>query len=167
MASPHAGPYHRCMSMEAGRQPITSNGSATSPAAVVEAFLKAMQEEDIEAAMALVDDDIAYTNVSLPTLHGKGRMEKFLAGLDRPQLGFEVYIHAMSTEGSTVLTERTDVLIFGSVRVQLWVCGRFDVNDGRITIWRDYFDWFALTKGVLRGLVGAVVPALGPKPPRS
>ncbi len=153
------------MSTAAASTPRSDPG-VSSPRQVVESFLDAMADSDLGAAMALVDEDIAYTNVSLPTVRGKGRLQKVLAGLDRPQMGFEVYMHSIATEGSTVLTERTDVLIFGAVRVQLWVCGRFDVSDGLITVWRDYFDWFAVAKGIARGLLGAVVPSLSPRAPQ-
>ena len=54
-------------------------------------------------------------------------------------MGFEVKIHRIAVNGATVLTERTDALVFGPVRVQLWACGVFEVRDGRITLWRDYF----------------------------
>ena len=45
-----------------------------------------------------------------------------------------------------MLTERTDALIFGPLRLQFWVCGVFEVHDGRITLWRDYFDMFDFVK---------------------
>jgi limonene-1,2-epoxide hydrolase len=62
-----------------------------------------------------------------------------------------------------VLTERTDVLVFGPVRLQFWVCGVFEVHNGRITLWRDYFDIFDFTKAIGRGLLGAAIPALRPR----
>jgi len=78
-------------------------------------------------------------------------------------MGFEVKIHRIAVNGSSVLTERTDALVFGPVRIQLWACGIFEVSNGRITLWRDYFDLWNVTKGLVRGLVGAVVPALRPR----
>jgi limonene-1,2-epoxide hydrolase len=75
---------------------------------------------------------------------------------------FEVKTHRIAVNGSTVLTERTDALVFGPVRLQFWVCGVFEVRDGRITLWRDYFDMFDFTKSIARGLVGAVIPGLRP-----
>jgi limonene-1,2-epoxide hydrolase len=59
-----------------------------------------------------------------------------------------------------VLTERSDALIFGPLRLQFWVCGVFEVHDGRITLWRDYFDFFDMTKALARGLVALVLPSL-------
>jgi limonene-1,2-epoxide hydrolase len=64
-----------------------------------------------------------------------------------------------------VLTERTDVLKLGRLRVQLWVCGRFDVRDGQIVLWRDYFDYLTLAVATIRGLLGTVFPAIRAKPP--
>ena len=61
-----------------------------------------------------------------------------------------------------MLTERTDVLVFGRVRCQFWVTGRFDVRDGQITLWRDSYDYLDLTRAFLRGVAGALVPALRP-----
>lgn len=121
---------------------------------------------DVRRAVDLVDDDIAYTNVGMPTIHGRGRVTRVLSGLARPNMAFEVYLHAISAEGPVVLTERTDVITVGRFRAQFWVCGRFEVDDGRITVWRDYFDYLDMTRATLRGLIGIAVPGLRPTPPR-
>jgi limonene-1,2-epoxide hydrolase len=36
----------------------------------------------------------------------------------------------------------------------------FEVHAGRITLWRDYFDVWDITKGTVRGLVATVFPSL-------
>jgi limonene-1,2-epoxide hydrolase len=66
----------------------------------------------------------------------------------------------VATDGDTVVTERTDALRFGRVEQRFWVCGRFEVRDGKIAVWRDYFDWADLLVGLLRGIAGALAPAL-------
>jgi limonene-1,2-epoxide hydrolase len=120
---------------------------------------------DVDAATQLLAEDVEYKNVSLPTVHGRERVRRLFApGYERGG-GFEVYLHAISADGPTVLTERTDVLKFRGVRVQLWVCGRFDVRAGQIVLWRDYFDWLNATVAILRGLLGIVFPSLRAKPP--
>ncbi|MDT4891092.1 MAG: limonene,2-epoxide hydrolase [Pseudonocardiales bacterium] len=73
----------------------------------------------------------------------------------------------MTTAGATVATERTDVLRFGRLRLQFWVWGRFDVRGGRITMWRDSFDYLNLTRALVRGLAGVALPGLRPAPPTS
>lgn len=137
------------------------------PQTVAEAFLAAMAAGDAAAASALVADDVLYVNVGLPAIRGKQKVGEVLELLDRPGAGFEVYLHAVSADGPTVLTERTDVLLIGRVRIQFWVWGRFEVQDGKITLWRDSFDFLDILRATARGLVGALLPNLRPKPPSS
>lgn len=136
------------------------------PQAVVEGFLAAMAAGDAEGAAALVADDILYVNVGLPPIRGRRGVEKVLALLDRPGAGFEVYLHAVSAEGPVVLTERTDVLLVGRVRIQFWVWGRFEVRDGKVALWRDSFDYLDLLRANVRGVIGALVPSVRPRPPQ-
>jgi limonene-1,2-epoxide hydrolase len=100
--------------------------------------------------------------VGLPTVRGRERVVKMMRGMEG-RMGFEVKFHRNVAEGSTVLNERTDAIIIGPVRLQFWICGVFEVHDGRITLWRDYFDLFDCTKALVRGIAGAVVPALRPR----
>ena len=132
---------------------------------MVEAFLAALAASDVDRAAALVDDDIEYVNVGLPTVRGRDEMARVFALLDRPEAGFEGYRHAISADGANVLTERTDVLVVGRLRVQFWVWGRFDGHDGRITLWRDSFDFVDVVRGTVRGLVGLLVPGSAPQVP--
>jgi limonene-1,2-epoxide hydrolase len=145
----------------------TTNGSTSidrlhpDNARTVEIFLAAMQDHDIDAAGAALDENLVYQNVGFPTIRGRARAMKLFRSMEG-RAGFEVKIHRIAVNGSTVLTERTDALVFGRVRLQFWVCGVFEVTDGRITLWRDYFDMFDFTKALARGLLGAVIPALRP-----
>lgn len=128
----------------------------------VEAFLNALQDEDFDTIDASLDDNVVYQNVGTPTIRGRKRVVKFLSAMGRPSLGFEVKIHRIAADGSAVLTERTDVLIAGPLRIQFWVCGVFEVRDGRITLWRDYFDFFDITKATIRAVVATVFPSVRP-----
>jgi limonene-1,2-epoxide hydrolase len=136
------------------------------PEHIAERFLQLLALGEIDAAADVLAADVAYTNVSLPTIHGRERARRLArATLGLESVDFEVYLHAISARGRTVMTERTDVLIFGPVRIQIWVCGRFDVEDGEIVLWRDYFDWLNFSLATVRGLLGALLPALRARPP--
>lgn len=135
--------------------------SPTEPAEVVRSFLLALQAGELDKALALLADDVVYTNVSLPTIRGRARIDRlFRPALERGRGGFRVHFHTVATSGQTVLTERTDALIFGPIEQRLWVYGRFDVVEGQIVLWRDSFDWLDLLIGLVRGVAGAFVPAL-------
>jgi limonene-1,2-epoxide hydrolase len=140
----------------------TSTSSAVDNARIVEDFLKALEHQNFETFDALLADDVVYQNVGLPTVRGRERVVKMMRGMEG-RMGFEVKFHRNVAEGSTVLNERTDAMIIGPVRLQFWICGVFEVHDGRITLWRDYFDLFDCTKALVRGIAGAVVPALRPR----
>ncbi|MEI7716021.1 MAG: limonene-1,2-epoxide hydrolase family protein [Mycobacterium sp.] len=126
---------------------------------VVEGFLTALQDADYDAADAALDDNLVYENVGLPAIHGRVRAMKLFRRMDG-RAAFEVKFHRVAADGAAVLTERTDALIFGPLRLQFWVCGVFEVHDGRITLWRDYFDFFDLLKATARGVAALVVPSL-------
>jgi limonene-1,2-epoxide hydrolase len=144
-----------------------SDSDQRSPIDVVADFLKAMQDSDPDRVISLAADDIVYSNVSLPTIRGKENFAKAARAYYRYHLGFQVIVHRIAENGSSVLTERTDALIAGPFRMQFWVCGVFEVHDGQVTLWRDYFDWRSTTLATIRGLVGIVIPQLRAKFPDS
>lgn len=136
-------------------------GAATEATEVVRRFLLALQAGQLDEALELLADDVVYTNVSLPTVRGRTRTERLCRlAYERFHGGFRVHFHNIAADGGTVLTERTDALILGRIEQRIWVYGRFEVLDGRITVWRDSFDWLDVLIGLLRGIAGAVIPAL-------
>ena len=53
-----------------------------------------------------------------------------------------------------MLTERTDAVLVGPVRIPFQVCGTFEVRNERIVLWRDTFDW---TSGLVNCLIAGPV----------
>jgi limonene-1,2-epoxide hydrolase len=167
--------------MPSGLLPVATPAAginALNPQAVVETFLARLAGGDVSGAGVLLADDVVYSNVGLPTIHGRRGVVRALSALGAPparrsregrgpRFSFEVYLHAITATGPVVLTERTDVICAGPVRMQFWVAGRFDVQDGQITLWRDAFDYLDCTRAVVRGLLGAIIPALRPSAPTS
>ncbi|MGH3961094.1 limonene-1,2-epoxide hydrolase [Mycobacterium sp.] len=125
----------------------------------VEVFLNALADEDFDTAGSVLADDLVYQNVGLPTIYGRDRAMKLFRRMEG-RAAFEVKIHRVAADGAAVLTERTDALIFGPLRLQFWVCGVFEVHDGRITLWRDYFDFYDMLKATVRGVAALAIPSL-------
>ncbi|HET9891103.1 MAG TPA: limonene-1,2-epoxide hydrolase family protein [Mycobacterium sp.] len=134
-------------------------GTTVANIRTVETFLNALQDEDFETVEASFDDDLVYENVGLSRIRGGRRTAKLLRRMEG-RIGFEVKVHRIAADGAAVLTERTDVLILGPLRLQFWACGIFEVQNGRITLWRDYVDVFDMTKALLRGLAALAIPSL-------
>ncbi|MDI1302059.1 MAG: limonene-1,2-epoxide hydrolase family protein [bacterium] len=143
--------------------PLSATTSAgRSPAAeeIVKRFLHAMEIQDHATIAALLAPDLSYTNVSLPTLRGGKKVAGLLARALRRGTGFDVQIHHIASHDDIVMTERTDILKLGPLHIGFWVCGTFRVEQGRIVMWRDYFDWWDITRGTLRGVAGIALPGI-------
>jgi limonene-1,2-epoxide hydrolase len=141
--------------------------TATESADVVVEFLRSLAAYDVDAALDLVAEDLVYTNVSLPTIYGRDRLERIFRPWLRPgRLGFNVHLNHVATEDNVVLTDRVDELSLGRFASRFWVYGRFVVGeDDKIAVWRDSFDWLDVTIGNLRGLAGLVSPSLNRRMP--
>ena len=147
------------MTDEALTTPFTT---AAANARTVEMFLFALADEDFDTMESLAAPELIWQNVGLPSIRGRHRVMK-LVRRGQGKAGFAVKFHRIAQDGDAVLTERTDALIFGPLRLQFWVCGTFEVRDGKITLWRDYFDFLdVLVKAPLRAVAAAVFPSLRP-----
>ncbi|AXI03110.1 limonene-1,2-epoxide hydrolase family protein [Aquirhabdus parva] len=138
-----------------------------SPEEIVTSFLHALEEQDHDRIAALLAPNLRYTNVSLPTIKGGRVVSNLFKRLLGKKTGFQVQIHRIATNGNVVMTERTDVIEVGPLHVAFWVCGTFRVEQGQIVLWRDYFDWFNIAKGTLRGVVAVPLPKFRPSLPIS
>ncbi len=127
---------------------------------LVEEFLAHLERLDVDAALALMSEDAVYQNVPLPPDRGKAAVRRTLGRMMSAGSGFRVVNHNIAANGPVVLTERTDVLSVGKVDAAFWVCGTFEVHDGRITLWRDRFDWVDFSLAWVRGGAKAALGAL-------
>ncbi|HYH62233.1 MAG TPA: limonene-1,2-epoxide hydrolase family protein [Solirubrobacterales bacterium] len=137
----------------------TAAEPTTSPAEVVTTMLEALQDGDVDKALDLLAEDAAWINVSLPTVRQKRRIERILRGLDGSSY-FRVHFHNVAEHGDVVLTERTDALGIGRFEQRFWVYGRFEVRNGKITVWRDSFDWGDILVSLVRAVLGLAAPGL-------
>ncbi len=112
---------------------------------VVRDFCAAASTRDREVLRGYFSDDIVYHNIPMEPAVG---IEATMAVIDMfigmcEALDFEV--HHLASDGSTVLTERTDHFTMKGKSAPLPVMGAFHVVDGKITAWRDYFDMAQVT----------------------
>jgi limonene-1,2-epoxide hydrolase len=139
---------------------MTPSPNPREAADVVTSFLRALEAGNLSSAMELLALDAVWMNVTLPTVRGRDRIERICRlGLKRGG-HFRVHFHHVAADGNVVLTERTDALGSGRFEQRFWVYGRFELEDGRIKLWRDSFDWLDILVSLLRGLAGIFAPAL-------
>ena len=107
---------------------------------VVNAFIAAFDRKDLDAALALVTDDCYYDNVPLGDMRGRDKMREFLAPIMGGSEPVQFEIVRQAASGNIVMNERIDRFVMNGKSVALPVSGVFEVTDGRISFWRDYFD---------------------------
>lgn len=108
---------------------------------IVVDFLHAWDENDFAAAFALMAPGIVYKNTGYPDAVGHEAVRATLAALIDGTTPMTSVIHAIAENADgVVMTERTDTLHLPSGPVSFPVMGAFDVKDGLIAGWRDYFD---------------------------
>lgn len=125
-----------------------SDGLATETE-VVRGFLKALEAMDLEGALDRLSPDVVYQNMPLPPTRGHRGVRRVLKPVFKVAGGFEARINHLAANGPVVLTERTDAVLLGPVRIPFPVCGTFEVRDGRIVLWRDTFDWATAVVNIL------------------
>jgi limonene-1,2-epoxide hydrolase len=111
------------------------------PIETVKAFMKAMEPLDYDTALQFVADDCAYTNPPpIGTVTGPAGVRAVLEPFFAPTLENEFRILRELASGPLVMLERLDRHRLADKWVELPVTGVYEVHDGRITYWRDYFD---------------------------
>ena len=93
--------------------------------ALVEGFFDDLRANDVERALARMDDGVVYQNVPFPADHGKAAVARTLKSFGRVMTGFDVRIKNIAARDGVVLTERVDILTGPLVDMEIWVCGTF------------------------------------------
>lgn len=110
-------------------------------------FCAAWEAKDRSRILDAFTDDAVYHNIPMAPASGKAAIEALLnvvlnARVD--EVTFE--IKHLVAAGDVVLTERLDSFRMGDRTIVLPVMGTFELRDGKIAAWRDYFDLATWTK---------------------
>ena len=112
-----------------------------TPEEVVTAFMNEFDAEhpDAEALIAYFTEDAVYHNMPMEPAVGIEAVGEALKGVSQmTSRGWEV-VH-QAANGNVVLNERVDRFLMGDKEVAVLVCGVFELREGKIARWRDYFD---------------------------
>jgi len=121
---------------------------------VVRRFMVLLEAGEADAAVELLTPDVVWKNTGMPTFRGK-KVFGMLRDMEQRGIGFKADLHHIASNGDIVLTDRTDYLTYKRWETAFWVCGTFEVRDGRIALWDDHFSMGNLVAASIRGLVAA------------
>jgi len=103
-------------------------------------FCAAWQRRDIEELVGFFAPDAVYHNMPMAPVSGHEGIRQVLQVFVPPAQSIEFEIVNLASTRSVVLTERVDRFVMGGKKVELPVCGVFEIRNGKIAAWRDYFD---------------------------
>ena len=103
-------------------------------------FCRAWSRRNVAELLVYFSDDAVYHNMPMPPIKGKPAIEAILNQIIAPTTRIEWETLNIAEAGGVVLTERVDRFEMGERKVELPVAGVFEIEDGKIKAWRDYFD---------------------------
>lgn len=128
---------------------------ADSADALVRTFIATLSGGDIDTATTMVTDDFEYDNVPIGKSFGPDGLRATLTGFFAMLEDIDWQILRQTSTGDsvngTVLNERDDRARIAGEWHSLPVAGVFEVRDGRIALWRDYFDQATLMRMMSAG----------------
>jgi limonene-1,2-epoxide hydrolase len=107
---------------------------------LVRRFCDAFSRRDVDEIVGFFADDAVYHNIPLAPAQGKDAIRTTLDTFVPGSPEIEFVMLNVASSGSVVFTERIDKMTFGGRRVELPVAGVFEIANGKIQAWRDYFD---------------------------
>ena len=112
-----------------------------TPGELVTALVRACEARDLDRVCSLVTDDIEYDNVPIGKVYGPEGVRKVLsAGVTQEATDIEWRVLEQIEQGDIVMNERVDCFLVNDTWVEIPIAALFKVRDGKICLWRDYFD---------------------------
>ena len=113
---------------------------------VVRGLCDSFAKHDAEALRPFFTDDIVYHNIPMDPAVGIDATIAFVEMFFGMCQSLVIETVHLAVSGNVVLTERIDTFTVGDVVADLPVMGTFEIRDGRISAWRDYFDMGQITR---------------------
>ncbi len=108
---------------------------------IVRKFIDAMAVNDKDGILAFFNEESVFNNMPMETVQGPEAIWTVLGQLHEVAVSVEYVIHNIAeSKDGVVLTERTDRYVLKDRSAEFPVMGTFEVKDGIILQWRDYFD---------------------------
>ena len=121
-------------------------GASEDAERVVRDLCDAFAKHDAEALRPYFTDDVVYHNIPMDPAIGIDATIAFIEGFFAMCDNMSIETVNLVVRDNVVLTERVDTFRVGDIVAPLPLMGTFEVRDGKISAWRDYFDMGQITK---------------------
>jgi len=118
---------------------MASSDTAASNDQLVREFIAAWEQRDSDFIIGCFTEDAVYHSMPLSPIVGKEAIAAWVRGFENIQPG-RLEVHHQIATGDVVMNERTDRIVLNGHPVTLPITGVFEIHEGRIRAWREYFD---------------------------
>ncbi|MCC6919392.1 MAG: nuclear transport factor 2 family protein [Alphaproteobacteria bacterium] len=115
---------------------------------IIRDFIAAWSTLDADRIVGFFAEDGIYHNMPIAPVKGRERLKPFITGFIKDWAATDWEIVSLVSSGDTVIAERVDRSRVGTKTVDLPCCGVFEMKDGKIQVWRDYFDMATYTRAL-------------------
>lgn len=122
-------------------------GAQTEPTGVVKELFDGWRARDVDRIAALFTDDAVYHNIPMEVIKGKEDIRKTIAGWLDSMSGMDFKFRNLLSGDGIVMMERVDIIPRAGGNHELPVMGVIELQDGKISAWREYFDMTQMRAG--------------------
>ena len=115
---------------------------------IIRDFITAWSRLDPDELVAYFTPDGTYHNMPIGPISGHDSLRPFISSFLSSWTSTQWDILNIVASGDVVIAERLDRTRIGDKSVYLPCCGVFEMRDGKIAVWRDYFDMATYTRAI-------------------
>jgi len=115
---------------------------------IIREFIEAWSRLDPAELASYFAEDGVYHNIPTGPVAGRENVQNMIAGFIAAWTETEWEILQLVSSGDVVMAERVDHTKAGDKVVDLPCTGVFELENGKIRVWRDYFDLATYVKGM-------------------
>jgi len=115
---------------------------------IVRDFIAAWSRLDADELVGYFTDDGTYHNMPAAPVSGRENVRKLIKSFLSTWTATQWDVVNIVAAGDVVIAERIDRTRLGPKSVDLPCCGVFEMQGGKIKVWRDYFDMGTYVKAV-------------------
>ena len=119
---------------------ITAQAQDKDNEVIVRDFISAWSRLNPSELASYFSEEGVYHNMPNEAVVGRSDIEQFIRSFIRPWESTEWEVISLLADGDIVMVERLDKTVVAGSPVNLPCFGYFELTNGEITLWRDYFD---------------------------
>lgn len=136
---------------QTGGQDLQTNREQTDMSdneKTIREFIAAWSGLNADVIVSYFAEDGVYHNMPAQPVKGHAALRQFISTFLKPWTKTEWEILTIVSRGDIVIAERLDRTVAMGKTINLPCCGVFEMRNGKISVWRDYFDMATYTKAL-------------------